>query len=269
MRAILLLSPLLLALPTVPVSRPVAWSFSGHRIVCEIAFQELAPQARQEVRRLTAAFSRYDTFAESCVWADLDEAKAIHYAHWVNLPPQSPAVTMDHCPADCVLRHLATELEILGDAQQPDSTRARALMFVGHFVGDIHQPLHIGYPTDRGGNDHAIVVAGDTTNLHSVWDGRILRAAIGDDGSAAARRLHADINPVDRHLWATPDVLQWANESYRIVEDFVYDGLEGADRERLGDGYVERNAVVIELQLKKAGVRLSAALNGALGREPE
>jgi hypothetical protein len=234
--------------------------------VCEIAFQELAPQAREEVQRLTAAFGRYDTFAASCVWADLGEAKAIYNAHWVNLPPQSPAVTMDHCPADCVLRHLATELANLRDTGQPDDVRARALMFVGHFVGDIHQPLHIGYPEDRGGNDHAIVDAsGDTTNLHSVWDGRILRAVIGVNAWAGARRLHDDLNPIDRHVWASDDPLEWANESFRLVEDFVYDGLEGADRERLDAGYVERNAVVIELQLKKAGVRLGAVLNQALG----
>lgn len=263
------LSLLLLAIPTGPVSRAGAWSYSGHRIVCEIAFQELGPEARREVRRLTAAFGRYDTFAASCVWADLDEAKAMHNAHWVNLPPQSVAVTMDHCPADCVLRHLAAELAILRDPTRSDGTRARALMFVGHFVGDIHQPLHIGYPTDRGGNDHRIVgAAGDSTNLHSVWDGRILRAAIGDDELAGARRLHADLNPIDRYVWASQDFLEWANESYRLVEDFVYDDLEGPNRERLGDGYVERNAVVVEVQLKKAGVRLGAVLNAALGGSP-
>ena len=265
MRLALAIVPWLLAV-FAPASPLPLWSFSGHRVACEIAFQELRPGAREEVRRLTTAFGRYDTFSQSCVWADLDEAKAIHYAHWVNLPPQSPAVTMEHCPEDCVLRHLTTELEILRDPQQPDDARARALMFVGHFVGDIHQPLHIAYASDRGGNGHRIVDAwGDTTNLHSVWDGRILSAGVMADERAGARRLHGDINPIDRTVWASLDPLVWANESYRLVEDVVYDRLEGPNGERLGDLYLERNAVVVEVQLKKAGVRLGAMLNAALG----
>ena len=49
------------------------------------------------------------------------------------------------------------------------------MWFIGHFVGDIHQPMHIGYPHDRGGNDHLLEFAdGRQTNMHSLWDGQII-----------------------------------------------------------------------------------------------
>jgi len=44
-----------------------------------------------------------------------------------------------------------------------------SLMFLAHFVGDIHQPLHCGNTVDFGGN--TIIVHwynATTTNLHRV-----------------------------------------------------------------------------------------------------
>jgi hypothetical protein len=244
---------------------PRPWGFPGHRTVCEIAWLELTEAARSQVRHLTEAWGEFDTFAESCVWADSNGARGMRNAHWVNLPPGSDAVTMDHCPADCVLRHLAAEMELLGDASSSEGTRARALMFVGHFVGDIHAPLHVAYGADRGGNEHEIRGLGERyDDLHAVWDSYILRDQAGR-WQAFARELHGDIEPIDRTLWADLDPLVWANESYRIVEDYVYEDLAGEDRTQLGDGYDVRNRRTAVLQLKKAGVRLAALLSEVLG----
>lgn len=242
-----------------------AWGFPGHRTVCEIAWLELTDDARSQVRGLTEAWGEFATFAESCVWADTNGAKGMRNAHWVNLPRGSDAVTMDHCPDDCVLRHLAAEVELLADPTRSDATRARALMFVGHFVGDIHAPLHIAYGADRGGNDHEIRGLGERyDDLHAVWDSYIVRDLAGR-WQAFARELQEDVRPVDRTLWADLDPLVWANESYRIVEDYAYEGLEGEDRARLVADYDVRNRRTAELQLKRAGVRLGALLNEVLG----
>ena len=38
-----------------------------------------------------------------------------------------------------------------------------------HWVGDIHQPLHVSFEDDRGGNN--IQVNGQCSgNLHATWD---------------------------------------------------------------------------------------------------
>src|SRR5260370_19352158 len=46
--------------------------------------------------------------------------------------------------------------------------------FLVHFVGDVHQPLHVGRRDDRGGNDIQVTWFGESTNLHAVWDEKII-----------------------------------------------------------------------------------------------
>eukprot|EP00897_Mesotaenium_endlicherianum_P002093 jgi/Mesen1/1911/ME000143S00961 len=43
-----------------------------------------------------------------------------------------------------------------------------ALMFLSHFVGDIHQPLHVGFTGDLGGNTIHVKWFGRAHNLHEV-----------------------------------------------------------------------------------------------------
>ena len=257
---------LIFPLAVAPVHDPGAvlpWGFLGHRVVCEIAFQELGPEARGEVLRLTRTFGEYTTFAESCVWGDGQEAKDVYNSHWVNTEAGDDEITMADCPADCIIRHLESEMEILSDGSGSDASRARALMFVAHFVGDMHQPLHIAYGSDRGGNNHPITNAPGARNLHSVWDSFFIRD-LAQDWRGYGRELHGDINAIDRTLWADPSALDWANETFRIVEDYVYEGLADGG-ERLGIAYEATNLPTVERRLKKAGVRLGALLNAVLG----
>ncbi|GJP37110.1 hypothetical protein CLOM_g21551 [Closterium sp. NIES-68] len=53
-----------------------------------------------------------------------------------------------------------------------------ALMFLAHFAGDIHQPLHVGFTSDLGGNRVHVSWFKRKTNLHAVWDGYIIATAI-------------------------------------------------------------------------------------------
>jgi len=119
------------------------WGCLGHRVVCGIAFQELGTEALREVLRLTRAFDEYATFAESCVWGDGEEAKDVYNSHWVNTETRDDEITMADCPADCIIRHLESEMAILSDGSGSDANRAGSLMFVAHVVRDIHEPLQI------------------------------------------------------------------------------------------------------------------------------
>jgi hypothetical protein len=44
----------------------LAWGDMGHRIICEIAFQELEPTARERVKAMIRRDPEFDTFAEAC-----------------------------------------------------------------------------------------------------------------------------------------------------------------------------------------------------------
>jgi hypothetical protein len=47
-----------------------SWGDVGHKIICEIASQELSDHARAEVRRLINLDSEFSLLFESCTWAD-------------------------------------------------------------------------------------------------------------------------------------------------------------------------------------------------------
>ena len=52
--------------------------------------------------------------------------------------------------------------------------KIEALYFLGHFVGDLHQPLHVGNLEDLGGNKIKPLIKEKgkwvEKSLHSIWD---------------------------------------------------------------------------------------------------
>lgn len=94
-------------------------------------------------------------------------------APWRRPPPCS---ALPHLPCACVqtaraLRGADLELETDGPSQV-------ALKFLVHFVGDVHQPLHVGQTSDRGGNSISVSLNGHRTNLHALWDTDLVSSAI-------------------------------------------------------------------------------------------
>ena len=49
-------------------------------------------------------------------------------------------------------------------------------MIIFHLIGDMHQPLHTGYPEDKGGNTIQLTFKGGGTNLHHLWDSDLIEA---------------------------------------------------------------------------------------------
>lgn len=247
-------------------SGTIAWSADGHRLICAIAWQELTPTARRRVTALLARDTAYSTFADACVWPDeiRRDARYRRYvtAHYVNLPPGAAGFRLERdCSEYCVVQAIRDLTRVLGNAGADPQHRLEALKFIGHFVGDIHQPLHAGYGSDRGGNGVTVRFAGREVTLHWLWDG-VLLDAMGL-GPAAADSLRANVHPMDRAAWHDLDPAVWANESYQLVENQVYRGISpGGPVDRT---YLERNRYTVEQQIEKAGIRLGALLNRLLG----
>ena len=92
-----------------------------------------------------------------------------------------------------------SDLAILCSATAGDAAKAIAILYVGHWSGDLHQPLHISFADDRGGN--SIGAAGACSgrfaaSLHSVWDTCDVEDADlpGTDRVARARAAAAILN---------------------------------------------------------------------------
>jgi hypothetical protein len=269
---------LLLFLPSIAS----AWGGIGHDVICEIAFQGLNAEARDEVEHLTELDSEFDTFAESCRWADRLEERAPD--HYINVPRDLSVITTDDCPMakTCLFPAIKKDLEVLSDKSLSDQMRLDALKLLGHWVGDLHQPLHVSFMDDRGGNNiDATGVCRGT--LHGVWDGCIIERQLGKDAKAIANDLFASITEEERRSWQLDSPVEWANESYQLTlsPQTGYCTLqEGACwywpyTKTLGEGnlhremiitqgYLSANQEVSELRLQQAGVRLGAVLNQAL-----
>lgn len=255
-----------LALSLVAPNGTLAWAPSGHTIICEIARQQLTAAGKNLVKKVRAhATDGYPTFAESCVWPDGAKRtthKGTYEYHFVNAPRGEAKIVVERdCAAyDCVLfaiHRYAAYLRQDPSGKREQRRRANALRFLGHFVGDIHQPLHAGYREDYGGNLIKVQWFGKDARLHRVWDREIAERG-GIDGTMAARELAVQIAPRQMAQWQNADVLGWAQESLTLAKNHAY--RVPADG-KLGQAYFDESLPVVRQQLQKAGVRLAFLIN--------
>jgi hypothetical protein len=275
---------LVLAVILCPIRPALAWGDTGHRIICQIAFQELTDAARQRVQDLIRLDHEFSRFSDVCTWPDHPRKRADE--HYVNLPRGAGGIGDDECPlADrCVLTAIDHDLAVLSSPIGSDQDRLEALKFLGHWVGDVHQPLHVSFEDDRGGN--AVEVTGGLCggNLHGVWDSCIIERSLGTDIAAVAGQLRSAITDQQRSEWLASGPTDWANESFAIATSpevgYCVRTAAGcwysSDHERLESGqpqrtvlvdgaYIEVSRPIVRDRLARAGVRLAGLLNGSFG----
>lgn len=282
MRASLVLAAVICLQPAAS-STAYAWSGTGHKIVCQIAYEELTAPVRARVDALIAMDPQYRTFADSCTWPDI-RPRARPTEHYVNVPRSvsrldaaKPCPEAERCVVSAIV-HDAAGLASTSDA----AGQLELLKNIGHWVGDLHQPLHVAFRDDRLGNK--IATSGQCRTMHAVWDKCIIKTGIGTDYAAAASKLRAEITDADRAKWVprtidTATVVSWANESLALarkpsVQYCVRNGYGcwyTADQMHYRGGpkrgvivdrrYLAGQAPAVRERLKRAGVRLAAILN--------
>lgn len=281
------------------VSPAVAFGRDGHLVICELAFLRLSPEARALVNQIRAlrteirdpfdgcqncaqphpSDARQMSFSEGCVWADearTDTFKGTYEYHFINVPKAAADFDLarDCGNLDCVLvgiqryaRYVAIDPS---ESSREKERRVLALRFLGHFVGDLHQPLHTGFSEDLGGN--LITVRFDdngqteSRNLHAVWDGVVLKKAGIGLGSVSS--LNAEITDADAAAFSTLDVTAWATEAHALARQLAYmkpGGVAVEQNDFLDDDYFDLAGEAIRLQVKKAAVRLAAIIEAAAG----
>jgi hypothetical protein len=89
----------------------------------------------------------------------------------VNLSRDSDGLPSETCPgvSACVVTAIKKDFEVLSSNSASQAQKLASLKFLGHWVGDIHQPLHVSFEDDRGGNSVLVTGLCDA-NLHSAWD---------------------------------------------------------------------------------------------------
>lgn len=232
----------------------------GHRIAGLIAQQRLCAEAAQEVR----ALGEGQGLDQLGLWADWirDEPEWEHSApwHYMNIPDGALLEDYRHPPEGDILWAVGHFAARLADRNEPIAGRQDALRFLAHFVVDIHQPLHVGRQSDRGGNRIEVDPGADgPVNLHRFWDTdavALSRLEIEDYVRSLAGVIEASAG-----TWEQDTLMDWARESQALRPD-VYD-FQGRGN-RLTRDYLENAERITRMRLAKAGVRLAAEVNRAL-----
>jgi len=232
------------------------------RVRCTSTSASISPTRSRQSGR-----SSFREAGDACIWADQvrNEPAYARYvtAHYMNVPPGRPGVdpAIDCAETYCVLEAIRDLTDAVANRSLPSTQRRDALRFLVHFVADVHQPMHVGRPGDRGGNDTPVRFFEEDTNLHTLWDAGLVERAMLDPWDG--RRLYESITQADRQAWADLDPVTWANESYEIVERYAYrDVTPGV---RLDDAYADANRYLVEQRIVQAGYRLGRLLNRILG----
>ncbi len=240
----------------------LAWGPEGHDLVARIADAQLTAAARARVAEILGPGSTMQSVSS---WPDQIRRSRPETGpwHYVDIPINKPGLDMARdCPKDnCVIAAIASMRARLQDNSLPADQRRESLMFLIHFIGDMHQPLHSSDNGDKGGNDVHIVFHSQPGNLHGMWDSGLL-GRMGTEDELFARLSAASARR--RKKFDKGTVSDWAEQAHKLAQQMVYGRLPpaapGAAVE-IGPDYERRADAVIELQIERAGARLAAVLN--------
>jgi hypothetical protein len=241
------------------------WGGEGHSLVARIAWAQLTPAVQA---RVTAILGPNATLQSIASWADQVRSQRRETGpwHYIDIPIDKPHLDMARdCPkGDCVLAKIEDFRKALKDPATSTVARREDLMFLVHFVGDMHQPLHCSDNKDQGGNQVRVTFDGRPTNLHSLWDSGLLGKMPKEDDLFAQYSREAAKHA---RKWSRGTVSDWAEESHKAAQKMIYGKLPkvaAGTTEPIDAAYEKKADALIQVQIEKAGDRLARVLNEAL-----
>lgn len=239
--------------------RLLAWGHAGHAMVAELAMSMLSDATRVKVERVLGGM----TPADAGSW--MDEVRSdpkYKYTtpwHYVNIESggtYKPAPNGDIITA---LNKAYTELQN-PEKLTPEQVKFDVLVLF-HLCGDLMQPLHVGYGSDKGGNTYQVQYNGKGTNLHSVWDTRIIESQdITLTDLKDAIDLPQPIDPKKKPFKAS--YFGSYLKSGRNDLQFVY-SIEG---HKIDESYMKNNKLIVISELCSGGMLLANCLETLLSQ---
>ena len=241
------------------------WGPEGHDLVARLAAAHLTPAAAAQVREILGPDV---TLASISSWADQvrNTRRETGPWHYVDIPVDKPHLDLarDCAKGDCVVAKIEDFRRVLADRTAQPLQRKEALMFLVHFIGDMHQPLHCSDHHDRGGNEVRLDFFGRNTNLHSVWDSGLMGRMSSENELFAA--WSKDLSNGRARKWGKGTVRDWAEQSHKAAVKVVYGKLQKlpTGQFQVTGEYEKQADPLIQQQIERAGARLAATLNSAL-----
>ncbi|MFC4722075.1 S1/P1 nuclease [Geojedonia litorea] len=239
-----------------PLNAGSRWGKTGHRTVGAIADQYLTNNTKRELKKLLnhESLALVSTYADE-IKSDRQYSKFYTW-HYINMPLDSEYDTTNQHPEGDLVSGIEFCKTVIKDKNASKEDRAFYLRMLIHLIGDLHQPMHIGLEEDRGGNDFKVQWQFRDTNLHSVWDSKM----IDDYGMSYSELAHnADyLSKAQIKAIQEGSVIDWVNETHVLTRE-VYNSVESG--ENLRNEYSYRYLNIARKQIQLAGIRLAKTLN--------
>lgn len=232
-----------------------AWGHEGHEMVALIAKSYCSKSVQDSVNKYLDGLS----WEKAGTWMDdvrgdqkYDRLKPFHY---INVEKDKTYVYEYHDKDNIIkgIKISIAQLQIRSKKKFEDVQEDLKILF--HLLGDLHQPLHVGYGEDKGGNTIEVDYNGKLVKLHHLWDTDILVAhmkQVQDDVITLCKTTSKD----EIQKLQETNCIDWMNEGRTLLPK-VYDFKNGT----ITKEYEERAVKIIEKQIFEAGVRLAGVLN--------
>jgi len=237
----------------------MAFGAKGHRITGAIAEHYLSVESKDALKRIMGR----ESLAKTSTWPDEMRSdpgefwkKTSPPWHYVTIPDRKTYQQVGAPTKGDAYTALQKFRATLADPKSSKIEKRKAVSFIVHIIGDLHQPLHVGNGKDRGGNDFAVEFYWQQSNLHRVWDSGMIEKK-GLSYSEFSLWLQEEITPKQVLDWQSTEPMDWINESQAIRIN-IYPDKQGSS---LSYDYHHEHKNTIETRLKQAGVRIALYLN--------
>ncbi len=236
----------------------ISWGFKGHRAVATIAQKHLNANTAYVV----SAYLKGEPMEEVSTWADDNRDPKTAPWHYINLPLGlsrdafvKAVQESDNNVYTAILKTEAT----LKDVNASAEAKNEAMKYLIHLVGDAHQPMHVSRKEDKGGNTIQLRFDAKGTNLHSLWDSKL----IDKEGLSQEEmvRTYDTATPADIKKWQSDSPIEWLWESYQITNELYANAKPG---QNIDDVYYQKYIPVVRKRIDQAGIRLAGELNRLL-----
>jgi hypothetical protein len=232
------------------------WGKNGHRATGQIAQEHLTKRAKKCINKLLKGQSLafVSTYADEI---KSDNNYNMYYSwHYINMELNETYATAKKNPKGDLVTGIEKCITVLKDKNTSDDEKEFHLKMLVHFIGDLHQPLHIGRREDKGGNTVQVEWFGRGTNLHRVWDENMI-----DDWDMSYIELAEnakDLSKKQIEAIEKGSIIDWVNEVHKVTVDVYKSAKSG---ENLRYKYSYDNFGIVRTQLQKGGIRLAKVLN--------
>lgn len=241
---------------TVNANASKTWGKTGHRVVAAIADSYLSGSAKRHIKKLLhrESLAFVSTFGDE-IKSD-KRYEEFYTWHFVNMPFDKTYEKSEKNPDGDLVTGIAYCKKIIQDKNASDVDKAFYLKMLIHLVGDLHQPMHVGLESDRGGNDIKLQWQFRDSNLHKVWDSQMIDGFSMSYSELANNAEYITRKQVKAIQKGT--IIDWVNETQQLTKK-VYASAKAGDNLRYDYSYHYLD--IARKQMQIGGIRLAKVLN--------